>query len=803
VKPVRKISVLLGGAVTLLSSLLALYGTSSHAQEATASGVITLTRIDEDVAGIELDGYLNEAVWQGLPSFDGMRVINPDTLAPAPLRTDTRIFYNDRGIYVGVMNYQDPDTLIARMSSRDDGVLRDGFVIAIDASGGGLWGYYLRVNLGGTLSDGTILPEKQISRDWDGSWDAVTRELDNGWSTEIFIPWNMMALPQSGETRQIGIYTERQFAAGNETWSWPALPGTNPQYLSAFQKFEVSGINPRTQFTFYPYASVTRDNISGENTARTGADVYWRPNSNTQLSATINPDFGTVESDDIVVNLSAFETFFSEKRTFFVEGQDVFVATPRSRGGPFGPTTVLNTRRIGAAPGFTVPPGVQTRVTDRNTPTELLGAVKLTGSQGNWRYGTLLASEDDTAIRGTTADGSRVRVQATGRDFAVGRLLYESTSGGGRRGFGWIGTRLQHADREATVNGVDFSYFSADTRWVFDGQALHSNVDGESGKGMYFDLNYRPARGVQHTVSGTFFDRKLDINDVGFVQRNDHLVLDYRYNLTESGLERYRNRNTTLQVVNQWNNDGRPVRLGLFASQNLSFHDNTSLNLGFRYFPPRVDDRLSRGNGTFKIPHRIAYNANWNSDRSRPVSFGVGFGNSQEDQRRSNIQYNAGVSWQPNDRFSTGAMVGYRDRESWLVHRGGNRLTAFRATEWSPQWDASYFISAKQQFRMSVQWTGIKAKEDKFYQIDQNNVRHLVRTNKPNLTPDDFTVSRMSFQARYRWEIAPLSDLFIVYTRGSNLPSDVGAEFQDLLFDAWSERVTDTWVVKLRYRLGS
>jgi len=789
--------------VNVFSLAVALQGALSHAQEPAASGVISLTYMQEEGLDIQLDGFLNEAVWQQVPAFDDMRIINPDTLAPAPLRTETRIFYTKRGIYVGVMNYQDPDSLIARMSSRDNPVPRDGFAISIDASGEGLYGYYMRVNLGGTLSDGTILPEKQINRDWDGPWDAATQELENGWSAEIFLPWGMMALPQAGETRQIGIYTERMVASRNETWSWPALPGTNPEYLSAFQKFELTGINPRTQFTFYPYASVTRDNLFGETKARTGADLYWRPNSNTQLSATLNPDFGTVESDDVVVNLSAFETFFSEKRTFFLEGQDVFVATPRSRGGPFGPTTMLNTRRIGAAPAFNMPAGVRTRVTDRNTPTELLGAVKLTGSQGNLRYGTLVASEDNTVILGTAANGDRVRVEAAGRDFAVGRLLYETTTGGGRRSVGWIGTRLQHPDREASVNGVDVSLFSADTRWVFDGQLLHSNVDGNSGKGMFFDLNYRPARGVQHTFNGTFFDRDLDINDVGYVQRNDHLVLDYRFNLTESGLDRFRTRNTTLQVINQWNNDGRPVRLGLFASQNLTFQDNTSLNFGFRYFPPRVDDRISRGNGVFKIPHRLALDLSWSSDRSRPISFGAGFGNSQEDQRRSNIQYNAGVSWRPNDRLSSDALVRYRDRESWLVHRGGSRLTAFRANEWSPQWNASYFISAKQQFRMSFQWTGIKAKEDKFYQIDQNSVRHLIRSAKPNLTADDFTVSRMSFQARYRWEIAPLSDLFIVYTRGSNLPSDVGAEFQDLLFDTWSERVTDTWVVKLRYRLGN
>ncbi len=809
-KPVSPSVLACKGLTTVFSSLIALAGSAASAQSNTyipdtsqpgASGVVQMMRIDN--TNIELDGFLNESVWQTVPAFDGMRVINPDTMEPAPQRTDTRIFYNDSGIYVGVMNHQPVDTLVARMSSRDDGVQRDGFVLSIDTSGQGLYGYFLRINLGGTLSDGTILPEKQIARDWDGPWDAVTQELENGWSTEMFIPWGMMQLPDSGEVRQIGIYTERMMTSSNETWSWPALPSTNPEYLSAFQKFELSGINPRTQFTFYPYASATHNNITDETKYRTGADLYWRPNSNTQLSATINPDFGTVESDEVVVNLTAFETFFSEKRTFFIEGQDVFTTHPRNSGSAFGPITTLNTRRIGAAPLFEIPAGVTTNITDRNTPSDLLGAVKVTGSQGNWRYGTLVASEDDTTIRGTAADGSSVRVNATGRDFLIGRLLYEDTSGGGRRGFGWIGTRLDHPDREATVNGLDFSWFSADTRWVFDGQFLHSDVNGTKGQGTMFDLHYRPQRGVQHSFTGTFFDDKLEINDVGYLQRNDHEMLDYRLSVTQSGLQRFRSVTRSMNIINQWNTEGRPVRLGLFFGQNMSFYDNTSLNLNFRYFPARVDDRLSRGNGTYKIPHRLAYDATWTSDRSRPFSYSLGLSNAEEDIGPNNINYSASAEWRPTDRLMFEVDVDYRDREALLIHRGGSRMTSYEATEWSPEINASYFITAKQQFRLAMQWTGIKAHEDRNFAIDQTDVRHLSPIAKPNTVDDSFTVSRMSFQARYRWEIAPLSDLFIVYTRGSNLPSDMNSEYQDLLFDAWSDRITDTWVIKLRYRLGN
>lgn len=210
----------LKGSVFLSLSLSLAHGLVAQENDS----VQTLTRIPQNEAQITLDGVLDEPAWQRVPIIDDMRVIQPDTLVPASLETHTKIFYNSRGLYVGVMNYQDPATLVARMSSRDSGVQRDGFVLSVDPSGEGLYGYFLRINLGGTFSDGTILPERQINRQWDGPWDAVTREVEEGWVAEYFIPWSMMSLPQSGETRRIGLYTERMVAGMAETWSWPALP---------------------------------------------------------------------------------------------------------------------------------------------------------------------------------------------------------------------------------------------------------------------------------------------------------------------------------------------------------------------------------------------------------------------------------------------------------------------------------------------------------------------------------------------------------------------------------------------------
>ena len=108
------------------------------------------------------------------------------------------------------------------------------------------------------------------------------------------------------------------------------LPFSKPRFISGFSPASLEGVNPRQQWEVYPYVSATSDEISNEADGRGGIDVAWRPSSNLQLTATVNPDFGSVESDDVVVNLTAYETFFPEKRLFFLEGNEVFVTTPRS-----------------------------------------------------------------------------------------------------------------------------------------------------------------------------------------------------------------------------------------------------------------------------------------------------------------------------------------------------------------------------------------------------------------------------------------------------------------------------------------
>ena len=776
------------------------------AQDGIAVQLPQITRIEQSDAEITIDGFIDEDVWKDLPVIDGMKVIDPDTLADTPYETHVRFFYTERGIYLSAMNFQPQETLMARMTSRDVRLERDGFVVAIDASGEGLYGFYLRINLGNSLTDATILPERTFNFQWDGPWLARTQALENGWSAEYYIPWSMMPLPQVDDDRKIGIYLERQVGhLQGEAWANPPLPGTVNQFLSAFEKYELKDIEPRRQLTYYPFASGIYDGVRDESTYKVGTEIFWRPTSNSLLSASLNPDFGNVESDDVVVNLTAFEVFFPERRVFFLEGQDVFNTSPRTsgRGGPGGPISLLNTRRIGGAAIYDVPDEVNVVPTDLSQPSELLGAVKLTGQSGNWRYGTLLASETESQIAGTLDDGTQVTLNAVGRDFSIARLLYEDTSSGGRRAIGWMGTNLSHPTIDATAHAVDMHYFSADNRFVIDTQIMHSNVDGKTGNGFLGDVAFRPRRGLQHGLRATYIDDTLDINELGFLTRNDQMNLDYNMFNIESDVPGLRQRTTSLFISNQWNTDGEPVRLGLFLNRGYNTLNNNTYDVSLRYFPERIDDRLGRGTGDFKVEGRYGLNLGFRTNPADKLAFNFDLNLDQDELGPARTGASARFTWRPNDRFSSDLRLDYTDREALLVHKGSGSYTSFESHQWAPRLEMNYFLNAWQQLRFTLQWTALKAFEDRFWQVDSQNLDFLQPVAKPDEDSDNFTISRLTFQARYRWEIAPLSDLFVVYTRGSNLPTDSFETFQDLLVQSWTDTIVDTLAIKLRYRFGS
>ena len=162
-----------------------------------------------------------------------------------------------------------------------------------------------------------------------------------------------------------------------------------------------------------------------------------------------------------------------------------------------------------------------------------------------------------------------------------------------------------------------------------------------------------------------------------------------------------------------------------------------------------------------------------------------------------------GFTYRPNDRFSMDFDLGFVQSENWYLHQGDNFFTSFDALQIRPGLSMNYFISANQQLRFSLQWVGIVAEENKFWQVPNTPGRLIRRKRENSSNADDFSVSQMTSQLRYRWEIAPLSDLFIVYTRGSNLPNRHKDDFGALFEDAFNQPIIETFTVRIRYRFSS
>jgi hypothetical protein len=765
---------------------------------------IPLQRIDAAAVDIRVDGRLDESIWSRATVVDDFHVIEPDTLVPGAHPTRLRMLYTERGLYVGFELHQPADTLVARLSSRDRRMInRDVVYITLDTSGDARYGYWFGIALGDSLLDGTVLPERQYQSDWDGPWHGATSVTEYGWSAEMFLPWSMMSMPSAGDVRTMGVFVSRRVAHLDQRWAWPPLPDTEARFLSELQPITMRAVAPRQQYSVFPYASVTLDEVADARQSRAGADVFWRPSTSFQLMATLNPDFGTVEADDVIVNLTAFETFFPEKRLFFQEGQRIFVATQRAENrGMDGPTTLLHTRRIGGrARPPAMPPGALVSASELGQPAELIGAVKATGQAGALRFGVLAAAEDETRFRGTL-DGAPVRLVQDGSNYGVARLLYESSPRGSHLGLGWIGTVADHADATAVANGVDVNYLGADGRFALDGQLFHSDVDGVgSGAGGFVDLRYAPRRGVVHMLTFDYFDRAVDISDLGFLRRNDLVGVRYVMNQRRSDLSFAREGGTAVIVSQEWNQAGHAVRSGLFLQGWLVRHDLSRIRFDANYFPPRHEDRNSFGHGTYRIDERRQLGLNYQTDTSRPLALSFTARYEGEDLGGYNVSGTGEATWHPFDRLTSELSVVHRQRNGWLLHQRLLNFSTFDADEWQVRFAVDFFFTARQQLRANLQWVGIKATEDERFLIPQRPTRLIpIARNGP---ARDFSISSVNLQLRYRWEIAPMSDLFVVYTRNGSLRGMADASFRTMFSDAFEDPVGEQLVVKLRYRLGS
>ena len=751
---------------------------------------------------IKIDGKIDEVAWRDITPFERMKVSQPDTFEDPIYKSVVRFFYTVDGLYFSIDMEQPKNTLVKRFTNRDDWRTQsDKVSISLDTSGEAKYAYWMALSLGDSEGDGTLLPEKRYSMDWDGAWYGATTETNDGWSAEFYIPWSQMAMPKKIGDRIINLYTIRSVAHLEEEWAWPALPDSMPQFLSLFQPTRMNNVNLKQQWSVFPYMSVTRDRIDNETDYQAGADFFWRPSTNAQITATIKPDFGAVESDNVVVNLTANETFFPEKRLFFQEGNEIFSATPRSSHyGGRNRFTVINTRRIGSKPSLpTLPENVSISTRDqKTTKANLIGALKTTGQYKKLRYGVLAAFEENTNFR---ADDNNIYNQI-GRDFGAVRLLYEDSDQADVKSLGLLSTIVTKPISDSIVHAMDFHYLSGSGAWKLDGQYINTNTANEgTGNGGYTDISFTPKRGQKHDLKLTVFDKHLQVNDFGFNQRSNIRDLQYNNNFINSNTGKFKNR-----IIRNWlrygeNLHGEQITGGFGSGIELLMNNLHEIKTGFAYFPARYEDRNSFGNGTYKIKQRNRFEFEYSTNKSKKISVAGKITYQDESLYGEKLTSKLELLWYLKSNLSIDAEIQYVDASGWLLHQEDKNFTTFHAQKWQPEFKVNYFITAKQQLSLNLQWVGIQAHEDKFYLIN-NDSYNLVETTKPTGDSDNFSISQLNIQFRYRWQIAPLSDLYIVATKtGSS--RNMLTSFNELYEDTMDNPMSDQIILKLRYRFGS
>ncbi|HVV48117.1 MAG TPA: DUF5916 domain-containing protein, partial [Polyangia bacterium] len=358
----------------------------------------------------KIDGRLDDAVWRLAVPADRFTQHYPDEGAPPTEHTEVRVLYDDKNLYVGIDCSQIHSPIVRRLQRRDGTLPSDGVWIDIDSRADGVSAYHFQVNAAGVLLDAIHYNDTGYSADWDAIWEAKVADTGHGYSVEYRIPLGSLRFTAK-PVQSWGFQVRRAIDARQETDDWAYFRRRQAAFVSLFGRLDdLTDLPPPNRLELRPFvlgklehkAAGADANAIEQGTfahASAGIDAKAHLTNELTLDLTVNPDFGQVDADTVILNLSTFETFFPEKRPFFLEGIDVF-ATIRP---------VLYTRRIGRQPPLPTLSSGEALVAEPD-PSAIYGAAKLSGTiGGRTTVGVMSAITGENDVEVQTADGGQVK----------------------------------------------------------------------------------------------------------------------------------------------------------------------------------------------------------------------------------------------------------------------------------------------------------------------------------------------------------------------------------------------------------
>lgn len=831
------------------SAVIAVIPVEAGLIESTAS--ISARRVTEKIV---IDGILNEAIWKG-PGYSSLIQRDPIEGAEPTEKTEVYFAYNETGLYVAGKCYQTGiDSIAGGLARRDRYVESDWFWFWIDSNNDNQTAFGFGVNPDGSIMDQKMYQDIYHEDDWNGIWESAARRDGDKWTFEMFIPYTQLRFSKQDEY-EFGINFKRYVIKNAEVDWFVMVPKKENGFVSRFGTLTgIRGISPPSRLFISPYVMGKSEYSPvhgggflyqrerwGKNI---GLDLKYGITGSLTLDLAVNPDFGQAEVDPAVLNLSAFETFYSEKREFFIEGSDIFQFGDNPAGGLWGcywmNPIVFYSRRIGRSPTGSVTHSGEVSSAENTT---ILGASKVSGKIGSWSVGIISAI---TQKEYGLVDSAGTRFKDPIEPLAMYNVLRGMKEfNDGDQGLGFIYTgvsrKLDEQDlvdthnSRAFVGGIDgWKFFGKERAWAFIGNFIYSNVQGSEKKiaalqksvNHYFqrpDLKYTDFDSTRTSISGYegrfgikkmrgnytmqaalgFISPGFNVNDAGYVRYtniiNWHIVSTYRWLEPKS-----------------WY---RQIYLSLMTSRNLDFDHNLLfkqnygaltvimpnywvLNGNIQFTPDGLSTTLTRGGPLMGYAGYVSSFIGINTDSRKSVQAKMSF--------RNHVVDDGGFS----RRF--GVDLIYKPSQSVRLTVSGSRTTAKDEQQWvsnisdaTAPYGAHYVFSSLDYdvtaLTMRVDWgitprLSLQTYIQPFLAVGHYyGFKELAEAGTYEYNPYDYSgnpdFNMKSFKANVvlRWEYLPGSLFYLVWTQNrSNFDNPGDYSFsRDMhsLFNTWSDNI--------------
>jgi hypothetical protein len=652
----------------------------------------------------QIDGRLDDPVWQHVDWTTDFTQREPDDGAAPSQQTAFKIMYDEKNLYVAIRAYDNEPGKIVRRVTRRDGFDGDWVEINIDSYFDHRTGFSFAINAAGVKGDEAISNDGE---NWDSNWNPVwyadVSSDESGWAAEMRIPFSQLRFGDK-EEHVWGIEVQRRIFRKQERSVWQYIPQNTPGWVSYFGELHgLKGIKASRRVEMLPYSvsSSRRFEKDAANPFATGQltklsgglDAKMGVTSDLTMDVTINPDFGQVEADPSEVNLTAFETFFEEKRPFFIEGQSILEYRLAGGDSPFSNDRLFYSRRIGRVPhGYPdLNDGEYAKVPDN---TSIAAAVKLTGkTKSGISIGILDALTDEEKAEIDFTGQRRQEIVEPRTNYFVSRAQKDFNQGTSAIGGMFTAlhrdlsdSELNFLNRSAYSGGIDFRHQWHNRTYYLEGLTVFSHIRGgdeaileaQTSSQRYYqrpDAGYLTLDPTRTSLSGyggnlsfgrggnsrlrlnfstTWRSPGLELNDLGFIRQADRIMqtawMGYRITNPFSIFNRF---NVNLNQWWGWNFGGETVFKGGNINGGGQFKNYWFFWLGLGREGEDLATTALRGGPALRLPGQWNQWYNLSSDERKAIQFGFGGFNSWKDEgnaRFHNVRF--WMSFRPHNAMS-------------------------------------------------------------------------------------------------------------------------------------------------------